>query len=74
MMVVAKTELALTRLSAPFAARDLERDYKALCWGVPSPPPGDIEGDIGRDPQERKRMAVVSRNGKPAVTNYRNST
>lgn len=70
-MVVAKTELALTRLSATFAARDLEREYKALCWGLPSPLAGRIEGDIGRDPKDRKRMAVVNRNGKHAVTNYR---
>jgi len=70
-MVVAKTELAHTRLSAAFAARDLERDYRALCWGVPNPAQGRIEGDIGRDPRERKRMAVVTRNGKHAVTNYR---
>lgn len=70
-MVVAKTELALTRLSAAFAARDLERNYQALCWGLPAPAIGRIEGDIGRDPRERKRMAVVTRNGKHAVTNYR---
>ncbi|MBU6418235.1 MAG: RluA family pseudouridine synthase [Proteobacteria bacterium] len=70
-MVVAKTELALTRLSAAFASRDLDREYKALCWGVPNPASGRIEGDIGRDPRERKRMAVVARNGKHAVTNYR---
>lgn len=69
-MVVAKTELALTRLSAAFAARDLERRYKALCWGVPVPAQGRIEGDIGRDPKDRKRMAVVTKNGKYAVTNY----
>ena len=70
-MVVAKTELALARLSADFAARDLEREYKALCWGVPNPASGRIEGAIGRDPRDRKRMAVVNRNGKDAVTNYR---
>ncbi|MDE1882658.1 MAG: RluA family pseudouridine synthase [Rhodospirillales bacterium] len=69
-MVVAKTELALTRLSTTFAARDLERTYKALCWGVPNPASGRVEGDIGRDPGQRKRMAVVTRNGKYAVTNY----
>jgi len=70
-MVAAKTELAHTRLSAAFAARDLEREYKAICWGVPSPAAGSITGDIGRDPRERKRMAVVTRNGKHALTNYR---
>ncbi|OYV38719.1 MAG: RNA pseudouridine synthase [Acidocella sp. 20-61-6] len=70
-MVVAKTELAHTRLSAAFAARDLAREYLAICWGVPNPTSGAIEGDIGRDPRERKRMAVVIRNGKHALTNYR---
>jgi 23S rRNA pseudouridine1911/1915/1917 synthase len=70
LMVVAKTEPAHTALSAAFAARDIERQYQAICWGLPSPASGVITGDIGRDPRERKRMAVVSRNGKTALTNY----
>jgi 23S rRNA pseudouridine1911/1915/1917 synthase len=70
-MVVAKSELALAALSAAFAARDLDRAYLALCWGVPSPVQGDIEGDIGRDPRDRKRMAIVSRGGRSALTHYR---
>jgi len=69
-MVAAKTELAHTRLSAAFASRDIERAYLALCWGVPNPTSGAITGDIGRDPRDRKRMAVVTRNGKSALTNY----
>jgi 23S rRNA pseudouridine1911/1915/1917 synthase len=69
-MVVAKTEAVLTALSAAFAARDIDRRYLALCWGLPNPAHGAIEGDIGRDPRERKRMAVVTRNGKAALTNY----
>jgi 23S rRNA pseudouridine1911/1915/1917 synthase len=70
-MVAAKTELAHTRLSAAFAAHDLDRAYLALCWGLPKPAQGRIEGDVGRDPRDRKRMAVVTTHGKPAVTNYR---
>ena len=70
-MVVAKTEQALAKLSAAFAARDIDRAYHALVWGVPTPPSGEIEGAIGRDPRERKRMAVVARGGKPALTRYR---
>lgn len=70
-MVVAKTEQALAKLSAAFAARDLDRAYVALVWGIPSPSAGEIEGAIGRDPRERKRMAVVARGGKPALTRYR---
>ncbi len=70
-MVVAKTERALAALSQAFAARSIERSYLALCWGVPSPAAGDYEGPIGRDPRDRKRMAVVARGGKPALTHYR---
>jgi 23S rRNA pseudouridine1911/1915/1917 synthase len=69
-MVVAKTEPILTALSAAFARRDVDRRYRALCWGLPSCAAGAIEGDIGRDPRDRKRMAIVTRNGKPALTNY----
>ena len=70
-MVVAKTQLANAALTAAFAARDLDRAYLALVWGLPNPLAGDIEGAIGRDPRERKRMAVVTRNGKAALTHYR---
>jgi 23S rRNA pseudouridine1911/1915/1917 synthase len=70
-MVVAKTELVLAALSAMFAARDLERAYLALCWGLPTPASGEIEGAIGRDPRDRKRMAMVSQGGKSALTRYR---
>ncbi|MBV9735833.1 MAG: RluA family pseudouridine synthase [Acidisphaera sp.] len=69
-MVVAKSELALAGLSASFATRDLDRAYLGLCWGLPTPAAGAIEGAIGRDPRDRKRMAVVSRGGKPALTRY----
>jgi 23S rRNA pseudouridine1911/1915/1917 synthase len=70
-MVVAKTQLANDVLTAAFAARDIERSYLALCWGLPSPLSGEIEGAIGRDRRDRKRMAVVSHGGKAALTRYR---
>jgi len=70
-MVVAKTEFALAALGAAFAARDLERSYLALCWGLPTPASGSIEGAIGRDARDRKRMAIVTRGGKAALTHYR---
>ena len=69
-MVAAKTELAHTRLSEIFANRDLDRHYRALCWGTMSPPAGDIEGAIGRDPKDRKRMAVRLSGGRAALTHY----
>ncbi|MCA3305991.1 MAG: RluA family pseudouridine synthase [Roseomonas sp.] len=69
-MVAAKTELALRRLSESFAERDLERHYLVLCWGLPEPLEGEINAPIGRHPADRKRMAVVER-GKPAITHYK---
>ncbi|MBM3568153.1 MAG: RluA family pseudouridine synthase [Alphaproteobacteria bacterium] len=70
-MVIAKTQAAHADLARQFAAHSVERSYRALVWGVPSPARGRIEGAIGRDPRNRKRMAVVGRGGKPAVTHYR---
>lgn len=70
-MVIAKTEQALTALSADFAARRIERLYHALCWGLIVPAQGMIEGAIGRDPYDRKRMTIVNRGGKPARTHYK---
>lgn len=71
LMVVAKTERAHRVLSTAFAERDLDREYLALAWGLPTPPAGDIEGAIGRHPTDRKRMAVLEGGrGKPALTHY----
>lgn len=71
LMVVAKTAQAYESLAGQFAARSVERAYWALVWGVPSPRSGEIEGNIGRSPRNRKKMAVVKRGGKPAVTRYK---
>nr|WP_237213202.1 RluA family pseudouridine synthase [Roseomonas sp. NPKOSM-4] len=70
-MVVAKSERAHTALSAAFASRDLDREYLALVWGLPAAAAGEIEAPIGRHPTDRKRMAVVTRGGKPALTRWR---
>jgi len=71
LMVVAKTDEAHIRLSNALAARKVSREYVALVWGVPSPTTGEVEGDIGRSPTNRKKMAIVERGGKPALTRYR---
>ena len=70
LLVAAKTQAAHDGLAADFAARTIERAYLALVWGRPRPLRGRIEGAIGRDPKNRKKMAVVTRGGKPALTHY----
>ncbi|MFQ5567930.1 MAG: RluA family pseudouridine synthase, partial [Paracoccaceae bacterium] len=68
--VVAKNDAAHSGLAAQLAGRSLTRAYKAVVWGVPSPRRGEIAGNIGRDPRNRKKMAVLARGGKPALTRY----
>jgi len=71
LMVVAKTDAAHARLAEQFANRKIRRRYLALVWGVPDPPGGRVETWLGRDPRDRKRVAVVPEGrGKHAVTHY----
>lgn len=71
LMVAAKNDAAHEGLSKQFADHSLDRAYLAVVWGVPMPPKGEIEGNIGRSPQNRKKMAVVQKGGKYALTRYR---
>ncbi len=71
LMVVAKTDSAHQGLSRQFAGRELSRDYLAVVAGVPTQAAGEIDGAIGRSPANRKKMAVVARGGKAALTHYR---
>lgn len=71
-MVVAKSQRAMDVLTREFASHaNIRKTYLALVHGIPSPPAGRIENLIGRCPFDRKKMAVVERNGKRAVTTYR---
>lgn len=71
LMVVAKDDWTHQHLARQFARRTIRRRYQALVWGVPDPPAGRVETALGRDPRDRKRMAVVPEAaGKHAVTHY----
>lgn len=71
LMVVAKDDVTHRRLARQFERRTIQRRYAGIVWGIPEPMEGRIEGDIARDPRDRKRMAVVpSGKGKHAVTHY----
>ncbi len=69
LMVVAKTLEAHKQLIDQLQARTVNREYLALVQGRVIAG-GTVEGNIGRHPVDRKRMAVVA-GGKPAVTHYR---
>jgi 23S rRNA pseudouridine1911/1915/1917 synthase len=70
-MVVAKSELAHARLAADFAARRISRAYQGVVWGVPLPRSGEIAGNVGRSPANRKKMAMMASGGRTALTRYR---
>ena len=67
LMIVAKTDRAHRLLSAALAARRIDRRYAALVWGHLREDRMTIEGNIGRDPNNRHRMALVP-TGKAART------
>ena len=67
-MVAAKSYVAHAGLSKLFAAHDIDRLYIALTRGTPSSIAGTVEGQIGRSPGDRKKMAVLKSGGRHAVT------
>lgn len=69
-IVIAKTAAALASLREQFQARTIVKRYLALVDGTPETPEGIIDAPIGRDPRQRKRMAVT-RDGREAVSEYR---
>jgi len=72
-LVIAKNDLALNRLSRQFYERTTDRKYIALVWGTPDPPEGTITGNIGRNLRDRKIMQVFhdGSQGKPAISHYK---
>ena len=70
-LVVCKTDIAHQSLAEQLKVHSITRKYRAIVHGNLKDEEGTIEGDIGRHPTERKKMAVHVKNGKPAVTHYR---
>lgn len=68
-MMVAKSELAYSRLKHAFRERTVEKIYHAVVEGHPDPPRGTIDAPIGRHPSRQWRMAIIDK-GKPARTHY----
>ncbi len=70
LLVVAKNETVHARLARDFARHSIEREYWALCLGVPKVTSGTVSGLIARDPRNRKKFAVSTKDGKQAVTHF----
>ena len=74
LMVIAKTEEALTNLAKQFFDRTTKRTYNALVWGDPKEDEGTITGNLARSLKNRKIMQVFEEEegiGKHAITHYK---
>ena len=72
LIVVAKSQAAMDGLVQAFSShKNIEKTYLAIVHGRPRLDAGRIENLIGRHPVDRKRMAIVEKNGKVAITNWK---
>ncbi len=73
LLVIAKTEHAMSHLAKQFENKTSEREYIAIVWGNVKEDEGTIEGNIARHIKDRMQMAVYEDEniGKPAVTHYK---
>ena len=72
LIVIAKSQAAMDGLVQAFSShKNIEKTYLAIVHGRPRLDAGRIENLIGRHPVDRKRMAIVEKNGKVAVTNWK---
>jgi 23S rRNA pseudouridine1911/1915/1917 synthase len=71
-IVIAKTDRAYQHLQAQLQAKTARREYLGLIYGVPKTDTGSINLPIGRNPQDRKKMDVVSveEGGRAAITHW----
>ncbi len=68
-LIVAKHDVAHRALTSAWNTPAVRKDYLALVYGTPALTSGTIEAPIGRDPRDRKKMAVVA-GGRDAITDY----
>ena len=69
-IVICKNDTAHQNLAEQLKDHSITRRYRAIVYGNFKEDTGTITGDIGRHPTDRKKMAIVQKNGKPAVTHY----
>ena len=70
LIIAAKNDAAHQTLAAQLADHSLYREYEAVCVGVLREDAGTVDAPIGRNPTDRKKMAVDRKNGRPAVTHW----
>ena len=71
LMLVAKNEEMLEKLSTMISTKDVERKYLAIVDGVIKHDTGTVDAPIGRDVRNRQKMAVTDQNAKEAITHFK---
>ncbi len=73
LLVIAKTELAMTSLAKQFFDHSIERTYNAIVWGVPEPTEGTINVQVGRSLKDRRITTAFPEGdfGRTAITHYK---
>lgn len=71
LMLVAKNDNAHKFLAEAIEYREVKRVYHAFVWNCPRLGCGKVDRNIGRSPKDRKKMSVVKKSGKRAVTHYK---
>ena len=71
LMLVAKNEFTHEKLSEMIGKKDVERKYLAIVDGLIKHDTGTIDAPIGRDPNNRQKMAVTDINGKDSITHFK---
>lgn len=69
-IIICKNDMAHNEIARQLKEHSINRRYRAIVTGVLKDEKGTIEGAIGRDKKDRKKMAITA-DGKPAVTHYR---
>lgn len=70
LLIVAKNDFAHTALAKQIKEHSFTREYEAVVFGNIKDDEGSVDAPIGRNPKDRKKMCVISKNGKNAVTHY----
>ncbi len=70
-LIICKNDESHIQIAEQIKEHSVRRIYRGIVAGTPREAEGRIEGNIGRHPTDRKKMAILKKGGKPAVTHYR---
>lgn len=70
-LIICKNDHSHNSIASQLKEHTITRKYRAIVHGVINDSEGTVNAPIGRDPKDRKKMAVNEQNGKPAITHYK---